>query len=137
MPAVRRRRTASGSALAPLAAIAAQAGLELDLGGALAGAARHDFVTALADIAQTGRPRVQGQTNGVENGRLAGAAGADDGEKTGIGVFRLEKINPLGTGQRVEITAVHAEDFHDRSTSLFGLQQAGDGQVAHPVALAG
>ena len=110
-------RLAPGTMLAPVAAETAGLGREGDLGEALARVAGHDLVFAFGYPVQARRAAVKGQADGVEEGRLAGAGGAGDGEEA-IGVGGVGQVERPLTDQGVQILEMDVQNAHGQTDSL-------------------
>ena len=105
-------------ALAPAASEIALRGAEGHVGKAVARAAAHDVVTALAYPAEAGRTAVEGKAYGVENGAFARPRGPGDGENAVRFVFGGAEVDAPFTGKGVQVAEAQAQDAHGTSSSL-------------------
>ena len=102
-----------GPPLAPVATVTTPGGdLEDHLRHAFPGLAGHDLVLAVAQGLEPRRPPVQGQTDGVQDGRFAGTRGAGDGKDAFTRIFGAIEIYAPLPGQGIEIFQMNAGDAH-------------------------
>ena len=106
-------RAQVGAALTPGAAEAPGGGGEYRFGETIAGLPRHDLVAALGDARQPGRAPVEREAEGIEQGALAGAGRAGDGEQAVGGVGGVAEVDVPFADQRIEILEADAEDAHE------------------------
>ena len=103
----------SGPPLAPVATVTTPGGdLEDHLRHAFPGLAGHDLVLAVAQGLEPRRPPVQGQTDGVQDGRFAGTRGAGDGKDTGGYEIRPGEVYLPDAGQGIEVLKTYVLDTH-------------------------
>ncbi|MDT4819494.1 hypothetical protein FQZ97_526110 [compost metagenome] len=106
----------TGAALAPEGAVGHALHFELHLRQAVGGVPGHQLVDAGGHRTHARRAVVEGQADGIEQGGLAGAGGAGDGEQAVAGEgFAGEVDLPLAL-QRVEVLQAQAEDLHAGSS---------------------
>ena len=105
----------AGAALAPEGAVDGTLDLEFDLGQAVGGVPRHDVVVGRRDRLQARRLVVEGEADGVEQRRLAGAGRPGDREQRVVGERRPGEVDEPFAFQRIEVLQAQGENFHASS----------------------
>ena len=105
-----------------MAAIAALLRLKGNLGEALPGLPRHDFVGAFRHLVQAGRAAIKPQTDRIQDGRLSRACGAGNGENAVRRIGRMSEIDLPFTRQRINIFKPDSQYPHVFLLLLFILQ---------------
>ncbi|MNQ82467.1 hypothetical protein D3C85_975180 [compost metagenome] len=106
----------AGAALAPEGAVGHALHFELHLGQAVGAVPGHQLVDAGGHRAHARRAVVERQADGVQQGGLAGAGGAGDGEEAVTGEGLAGEVDlPLAL-QRIEVLQAQAEDLHAGSS---------------------
>ncbi len=105
----------AGAALAPEGTVDGALDLELHLGHAICGVARHQVVAAGAEGGQPGCLVVERQANCIEQGRFARARGAGDRKQAVVGKGRGCEIDAPLAFERVQVLEPQAAYLHGAS----------------------
>jgi len=101
------------TALLPMATETPCLRFKQNLSIALAGLARHDFISAFGDFSKTGGPPIQSKTDGIKNCGLSRPCRAGQGKNAVGYIFRAAKINNPFTVKGIEIFKSKLEYLHD------------------------